>query len=82
MIDGKQYIVIAASGQRDRKGPQGAAYVVFALPLVGSGLENYVPLHGASLTSLISQKEGRPRKWAAWWTNCVGYCTVSATTVF
>ncbi len=32
MIDGKQYIIIAASGQRDRKGPQGAAYVVFALP--------------------------------------------------
>jgi quinoprotein glucose dehydrogenase len=32
MIDGRQYIVIAASGQRDRKGPQGAAYVAFALP--------------------------------------------------
>jgi glucose dehydrogenase/mono/diheme cytochrome c family protein len=32
MIDGKQYIVIATSGQRNRKGPQGAAYVVFALP--------------------------------------------------
>lgn len=32
MVDGKQYIVIAASGARDRKGPQGAAYVAFALP--------------------------------------------------
>ena len=32
MVDGKQYIVIAASGARDRKGPQGAAYIAFALP--------------------------------------------------
>jgi quinoprotein glucose dehydrogenase len=32
MIDGKQYIVIAASGSRNPKGPQGAAYVAFALP--------------------------------------------------
>ena len=32
IIDGKQYIVIAASGARDPKGPQGAAYVAFALP--------------------------------------------------
>jgi hypothetical protein len=32
LIDGKQYIVIATSGQRDHKGPQGAAYVAFALP--------------------------------------------------
>ncbi|MCU1322739.1 MAG: Glucose dehydrogenase, PQQ-dependent [Acidobacteriaceae bacterium] len=32
MIDGKQYVVIATSGARDRKGPQGAAYVAFALP--------------------------------------------------
>jgi quinoprotein glucose dehydrogenase len=32
MVDGKQYIVIAASGARDKKGPQGAAYVAFALP--------------------------------------------------
>jgi glucose dehydrogenase len=32
MIDGKQYIVIASNGQRDPKGPQGAAYVAFALP--------------------------------------------------
>jgi glucose dehydrogenase len=31
MIDGKQFIVIATSGQRDHKGPQGAAYVAFAL---------------------------------------------------
>ncbi len=32
MVDGKQYVVIAASGARDSKGPQGAAYVAFALP--------------------------------------------------
>ncbi len=32
MIDGRQYVVIATSGQRDPKGPQGAAYVAFALP--------------------------------------------------
>lgn len=32
MVDGKQYIVIAASGARNGKGPQGAAYVAFALP--------------------------------------------------
>jgi glucose dehydrogenase len=32
MIDGRQYVVIATSGQRDEKGPQGAAYVAFALP--------------------------------------------------
>jgi glucose dehydrogenase len=32
MIDGKQYVVIAASGARDAKGPQGGAYVAFALP--------------------------------------------------
>jgi quinoprotein glucose dehydrogenase len=32
MIDGKQYIVIATSGARNPKGPQGAAYVAFALP--------------------------------------------------
>ena len=32
MIDGKQYVVIATSGARDVKGPQGAAYVAFALP--------------------------------------------------
>ena len=31
-IRGKQYIVIATSGARDAKGPQGAAYVAFALP--------------------------------------------------
>ncbi len=31
-IDGRQYIVIAASGARDAKGPQGAAYIAFALP--------------------------------------------------
>jgi glucose dehydrogenase len=32
MVDGRQYVVIATSGQRDEKGPQGAAYVAFALP--------------------------------------------------
>lgn len=32
MIDGRQYVVIAASGARDLKGPQGGAYVAFALP--------------------------------------------------
>jgi quinoprotein glucose dehydrogenase len=32
MIDGKQYVVIAASGARDPKGPQGGAFVAFSLP--------------------------------------------------
>jgi quinoprotein glucose dehydrogenase len=32
MVGGKQYIVIATSGGRNAKGPQGAAYVAFALP--------------------------------------------------
>jgi quinoprotein glucose dehydrogenase len=32
MIDGKQYVLIATSGSRNPKGPQGAAYVAFALP--------------------------------------------------
>ena len=32
MIDGRQYVVIATSGVRDAKGPQGVAYVAFALP--------------------------------------------------
>jgi glucose dehydrogenase len=32
MIAGRQFIVIAASGQRNPKGPQGAAYVAFTLP--------------------------------------------------
>jgi mono/diheme cytochrome c family protein len=32
MVDGKQFIVIAASGQRNPKAQQGAAYVAFALP--------------------------------------------------
>jgi quinoprotein glucose dehydrogenase len=32
MVDGKQYIVIGTCGARDPKGPQGAAYVAFALP--------------------------------------------------
>lgn len=31
MVDGRQYVAIATSGQRDVKGPQGSAYVVFAL---------------------------------------------------
>ena len=32
MIDGKQFVVIAASNARNPKGKQGAAYVAFALP--------------------------------------------------
>lgn len=32
MIDGRQYVVIAASGGRDRKSTPGGAYVAFALP--------------------------------------------------
>ncbi len=32
MVDGKQYLVIATSNARNLKGPQGAAYVTFALP--------------------------------------------------
>ena len=32
MVDGKQYIVIAACGARDPKSPPGAVYVAFALP--------------------------------------------------
>jgi quinoprotein glucose dehydrogenase len=31
-IDGKQYVVIGTSNARNKKGPQGAAYVAFALP--------------------------------------------------
>jgi quinoprotein glucose dehydrogenase len=31
MARGRQYVLIATSGQRDPKGPQGAAYVAFAL---------------------------------------------------
>ena len=32
MIDGKQYVMIAASDARNPKGRQGAAYVAFARP--------------------------------------------------
>jgi quinoprotein glucose dehydrogenase len=32
MIDGRQYVVIAASGGRDPKSPMGGAYIAFALP--------------------------------------------------
>ena len=32
MVDGRQYVVIAASGGRDPKGPVGGQYVAFALP--------------------------------------------------
>jgi quinoprotein glucose dehydrogenase len=32
MIDGRQYVVIAASSARDPKSPQGGAYLAFALP--------------------------------------------------
>lgn len=31
-VDGRQYVVIAASGGRDPKGPTGGSYVAFALP--------------------------------------------------
>ena len=37
-VDGRQFIVIATSGARDRKGPQGSAYVAFALPGHGGGV--------------------------------------------
>ena len=32
MSGGRQFVVIATSGQRDAKGPKGSAYVAFALP--------------------------------------------------
>jgi quinoprotein glucose dehydrogenase len=32
MVDGRQYVVIASSGGRDRNGPVGGAYIAFALP--------------------------------------------------
>jgi quinoprotein glucose dehydrogenase len=32
MIDGRQFVAIATSGARNPKGPQGSAYVAFALP--------------------------------------------------
>jgi quinoprotein glucose dehydrogenase len=32
LIDGKQYIVICASNSRNRKAPQGSAYLAYALP--------------------------------------------------
>jgi quinoprotein glucose dehydrogenase len=32
MVNGKQFVVIAASGQRNPNDPQGAAYVASALP--------------------------------------------------
>ncbi|MGC1462802.1 MAG: PQQ-binding-like beta-propeller repeat protein [Terracidiphilus sp.] len=32
MVDGRQYVVIAASGGRDPKSPVGGAYIAFALP--------------------------------------------------
>jgi glucose dehydrogenase len=32
MLNGKQYVVIGASGARDPKTPQGSAYIAFALP--------------------------------------------------
>ena len=31
MIDGRQYVVIATSGGKNRTGPQGSAYVAFRL---------------------------------------------------
>jgi hypothetical protein len=33
MIDGKQYVVIAAGGGRDPKWSSGGVYVAFALPV-------------------------------------------------
>jgi quinoprotein glucose dehydrogenase len=36
MNNGRQYLVIACSGGRDPKGPQGSAYVTFALPREGN----------------------------------------------
>lgn len=32
-VDGRQFVVIASSGARDPKGPQGSAYIAFALPV-------------------------------------------------
>ena len=32
MVDGKQYVVISTSNQRNPKGQQGSAYIAFALP--------------------------------------------------
>jgi quinoprotein glucose dehydrogenase len=32
MIDGRQYVVIAASGGRDPESPVGGSYIAFALP--------------------------------------------------
>jgi glucose dehydrogenase len=32
MIDGKEYVVIAAGGGKDLKAPSGSVYVAFALP--------------------------------------------------
>jgi quinoprotein glucose dehydrogenase len=32
MIDGRQYVVIAASGGRDPKSTPGGAYIAYALP--------------------------------------------------
>ena len=34
MVDGRQYVVIAASNARTPNDPQGAMYVAFALPLM------------------------------------------------
>ena len=31
-VDGRQFVVIATSGSRDAKGPQGSAYVAYAFP--------------------------------------------------
>lgn len=35
MIDGREHVVIATSGGRNPRWPQGSAYAAFALPLVG-----------------------------------------------
>jgi quinoprotein glucose dehydrogenase len=34
-VNGRQFVLIAASDGKDRKGPQGSAYVAFALPARG-----------------------------------------------
>jgi len=35
-VGGRQFVVIATSGARDRRGPQGSAYIAFALPEKGA----------------------------------------------
>lgn len=37
-VAGRQYVLIATSGARDPRGPQGSAYVAFALPAAGPAM--------------------------------------------